>query len=60
MSTFVTSSSAFGLCMATQNSLPFWFLLLSVHYLDADQTIRLYHDMHTGKWWWETQVSAFS
>ena len=27
------------------------------HYLDADQTIRLYHDMHTGKWWWETQVS---
>jgi hypothetical protein len=17
----------------------------------------LYHDMHTGKWWWETQVS---
>jgi len=30
------------------------------HYLDADQTIRLYHDMHTSKWWWETQVSAFS
>ena len=27
------------------------------HYLDADQTNRLYHDMHTGKWWWETQVS---
>jgi Plavaka transposase len=27
------------------------------HYLDADQTNRAYHDMHTGKWWWETQVS---
>jgi hypothetical protein len=27
------------------------------HYLDADQTNRLYHDVHTGKWWWETQVS---
>lgn len=27
------------------------------HYADADKTVRLYHDMHTGKWWWETQVS---
>jgi hypothetical protein len=27
------------------------------HYVDADQTIRLYFDMHTGKWWWCTQVS---
>ena len=26
------------------------------HYVDQDMTIRLYHDMHTGKWWWETQV----
>jgi hypothetical protein len=25
-------------------------------YADADATIRLYHDMHTGKWWWATQV----
>jgi hypothetical protein len=25
------------------------------HYADADQTIRLYHDFHTGRWWWETQ-----
>ncbi|KAJ7096864.1 hypothetical protein C8R44DRAFT_643819 [Mycena epipterygia] len=25
------------------------------HYADADQTVRLYHDMHTGKWWWATQ-----
>lgn len=29
------------------------------HYVDSDQTNRLYHDMHTGKWWWETQVSHF-
>ena len=26
------------------------------HYVDQDMTIRLYHDMHTGKWWWDTQV----
>jgi hypothetical protein len=25
------------------------------HYADADQTNRQYHDMHTGKWWWNTQ-----
>lgn len=25
------------------------------HYSDADHTVRLYHDMHTGKWWWNTQ-----
>lgn len=26
------------------------------HYADADKTKRLYHDMHTGQWWWSTQV----
>ncbi|KAF7373988.1 hypothetical protein MSAN_00611700 [Mycena sanguinolenta] len=26
------------------------------HYADADKTVRLYHDLHTGKWWWATQV----
>ena len=26
------------------------------HYSDKDNTERLYHDMHTGKWWWDTQV----
>ncbi|KAG2126251.1 uncharacterized protein EDB93DRAFT_1323762 [Suillus bovinus] len=25
------------------------------HYTDEDQTVRLFHDMHTGKWWWNTQ-----
>lgn len=29
------------------------------HYADKDRTIRLYHDMHTGKWWWETQVHIY-
>ncbi|KAF9474258.1 hypothetical protein BDN70DRAFT_815973 [Pholiota conissans] len=27
------------------------------HYADADKTQQLYHDMHTGKWWWDTQKS---
>ncbi|KAG2335638.1 hypothetical protein BDR05DRAFT_978923 [Suillus weaverae] len=28
------------------------------HYTDEDQTICLFHDMHTGKWWWNTQIST--
>ena len=27
------------------------------HYADADKTTRIYFDLHTGKWWWATQVS---
>jgi hypothetical protein len=27
------------------------------HYADADRTQRLYHEMNTGKWWWNTQVN---
>jgi hypothetical protein len=27
------------------------------HYQDASEKIRIYHDMHTGRWWWDTQVS---
>lgn len=26
------------------------------HYLDEDHTVRVYDEMHTGKWWWSTQV----
>lgn len=26
------------------------------HYLDESCDSRLYHDMHTGDWWWQTQV----
>ncbi|KAJ8456588.1 hypothetical protein ONZ51_g12036 [Trametes cubensis] len=25
------------------------------HYADEDHTVRVYFDMHTGKWWWNTQ-----
>ncbi|KAG6834934.1 hypothetical protein H0H93_006263, partial [Arthromyces matolae] len=25
------------------------------HYTTAERTTRMYHDMHTGKWWWSTQ-----
>ncbi|KAG1771513.1 hypothetical protein EDD22DRAFT_947948 [Suillus occidentalis] len=25
------------------------------HYTDDDETVRLYSDMHTGRWWWNTQ-----
>ena len=30
------------------------------HYTDADHTTRVYFDMHTGRWWWETQVCCVS
>ncbi|TFK66815.1 hypothetical protein BDN72DRAFT_771496 [Pluteus cervinus] len=28
------------------------------HYEDEDHTIRIYHDMHTAKWWWATQKAV--
>ncbi|RPD72984.1 hypothetical protein L226DRAFT_524416 [Lentinus tigrinus ALCF2SS1-7] len=27
------------------------------HYADADHTVRVYFDMHTGRWWWDTQAA---
>ncbi|KAJ7602777.1 hypothetical protein FB45DRAFT_982068 [Roridomyces roridus] len=27
------------------------------HFSDANKTQRLFHDLHTGKWWWSTQKS---
>jgi hypothetical protein len=30
------------------------------HYTDDTCSIRLFHDMHTGDWWWETQVRTLS
>ncbi|KAG2366130.1 hypothetical protein BDR07DRAFT_1275224, partial [Suillus spraguei] len=27
------------------------------HYVDADKTTRMYHDIHMGKWWWSTQAT---
>lgn len=26
------------------------------HNMDDDETVQLYSDMHTGRWWWNTQV----
>ncbi|KAK7025769.1 hypothetical protein R3P38DRAFT_3531625 [Favolaschia claudopus] len=34
---------------------PYLFVAPERHYLDKDKTIRMYHNMHTGKWWWSTQ-----
>ena len=28
-------------------------------YADEDMGIRIYHEMNTGKWWWDTQVRFF-
>ncbi|KAI0069540.1 hypothetical protein K474DRAFT_1687710 [Panus rudis PR-1116 ss-1] len=28
------------------------------HFADHDEKNRIYHDMHTGKWWWETQIEV--
>lgn len=27
------------------------------HYADPDHTLRFFHEMHSGKWWWAAQVS---
>ena len=29
-------------------------------YADEDMTIRIFHDMNTGNWWWDTQVCHFN
>ncbi|KAF7343824.1 hypothetical protein MSAN_01963600 [Mycena sanguinolenta] len=34
---------------------PYLFVVPERHYADKDKTIRLYHNMHTGRWWWSTQ-----
>ncbi|KAJ7302587.1 hypothetical protein DFH08DRAFT_918911 [Mycena albidolilacea] len=34
---------------------PYLFVIPERHYADQDKTIRLYHNMHTGKWWWNMQ-----
>jgi hypothetical protein len=35
---------------------PFLVVEPERHYADEDHTVRLYHDMQTGKWWWATQA----
>ncbi|KAJ7868024.1 hypothetical protein B0H14DRAFT_3586641 [Mycena olivaceomarginata] len=31
---------------------PYLFVLPERHYIDKEKKIRMYHNMHTGKWWW--------
>ncbi|KAG1773500.1 hypothetical protein EDD22DRAFT_976106 [Suillus occidentalis] len=35
---------------------PYLVFVPEQHYTDQDETDRLYHDLHTGKWWWQTQI----
>ncbi|KAJ6450612.1 hypothetical protein C8R45DRAFT_1057188 [Mycena sanguinolenta] len=37
---------------------PYLFVAPEQHYMDKDKTIRMYHNMHTGKWWWATQEAV--
>ena len=39
---------------------PFLVFASEKHYVDELRTARLYHDMHTGRWWWSTQVRRFN
>lgn len=42
---------------ADPDFLPYLVFEPERHYADEDHIVRLYHDMHTAKWWWATQVS---
>ncbi|KAG1789961.1 uncharacterized protein HD556DRAFT_1433520 [Suillus plorans] len=35
---------------------PYLVFVPERHYTDQDEMQRLYHDLHTGKWWWNTQI----
>ncbi|KAJ7768569.1 hypothetical protein B0H14DRAFT_2402665 [Mycena olivaceomarginata] len=37
---------------------PYLFVVPEQHYIDKEKTIRMYHNMHTGKWWWSTQEAV--
>ncbi|KAJ7862972.1 hypothetical protein B0H13DRAFT_1899820 [Mycena leptocephala] len=37
---------------------PYLFVAPEKHYIDKNKTIRMYHNMHTGKWWWSTQEAV--
>ncbi|KAF7292558.1 hypothetical protein MIND_01153100 [Mycena indigotica] len=40
------------------NFAPHLLVLPERHYIDKDRTIRMYHNMNTGKWWWATQEAV--
>ncbi len=37
---------------------PYLIFAPEKHYIDDERTEQMYHDMHTGSWWWSTQVGA--
>ncbi|KAJ7738675.1 hypothetical protein DFH07DRAFT_870477 [Mycena maculata] len=37
---------------------PYLFVAPERHYMDKDKSIHMYHNMHTGKWWWSTQAAV--
>jgi hypothetical protein len=37
---------------------PYLFVVPEKHYVDKGKKIRMYHNMHTGKWWWSTQAGT--
>ncbi|KAI0683789.1 hypothetical protein BC835DRAFT_1524119 [Cytidiella melzeri] len=37
------------------NFTPYLVFAPEKHYTDPEKTRRMYHDMHTGRWWWATQ-----
>ena len=41
---------------ADPDFLPFLVFEPEEHYADDDHAVRLVHDMHTSRWWWDTQV----
>ena len=45
---------------ADPDFLPFLVFEPEKHYANDDHTVRLFHDMHTSKWWWDTQVRNLS
>ncbi|KAJ7588269.1 hypothetical protein C8J56DRAFT_1004496 [Mycena floridula] len=38
-----------------QEFTPYLVLAPERHYVDEKKTVRMFHDMHTGHWWWSTQ-----
>jgi Plavaka transposase len=36
---------------------PYLVVTPEKHYADEEKSIRVYHDIHMGRWWWSTQVS---
>src|SRR5437868_5559150 len=34
---------------------PYLVLMPEKHFMDSTMNLRMYHDMHTGRWWWVMQ-----